>query len=209
MEYDTDNDDEWEDTFNTLALDVKGSEDDELTEYTTYITSYSEINSNNAVLTVTELANRACRHALTYDNEASSIEDNDLFTYTSVTILRYTSTKFIGVIIDTGASQRSIAGYGQYLALKHNIPIVHLNESTKGTVNVQFGIGSTSLIGSVTVLTPIGDVDFHVVRVDTLFLLCLADLDRLQVYYNNITNSLVTPSKSILVVRRFGHPFIL
>ena len=59
------------------------------------------------------------------------------------------------------------------------MPIVHLNELTKGTVNVQFGIGSTSLIGSVIVLTLIGDVDFHVVRVDTLFLLCLADLERL------------------------------
>ena len=59
------------------------------------------------------------------------------------------------------------------------MPILYLNELTKGTVNVQFGIGSTSLIGSVIVLTLIGDVDFHVVRVDTLFLLCLADLERL------------------------------
>ena len=104
MEYDTDNDDEWEDTFNTLVLDVKGSEDDELTEHTTYITSYSEINSNNAILIVTELANRACSHALTYDSKVSSTKDSDLFTYTSVTILRYTSAEFIGVIINTGTS---------------------------------------------------------------------------------------------------------
>ena len=75
-------------------------------------------------------------------------------------------------MIDTGASQRSTAGYRQH-ALKNNMPNVHLNESTKGTSNVQFGIGSTSSIGSVTVLTPIGDVDFHVVKVDTPFLLCL------------------------------------
>ena len=46
-------------------------------------------------------------------------------------------------------------------------------------VNVQFGIGSTTLIRLVVVKTLIGLVNFHVVKVDTLFLLCLADIDRL------------------------------
>ena len=48
-----------------------------------------------------------------------------------------------------------------------------------GAVNVQFGIGSTVSIGSVTVKTLIGLVDFYVVKADTPFLLCLADIDRL------------------------------
>ena len=48
-----------------------------------------------------------------------------------------------------------------------------------GAVNVQFSIGSTTLIGSVAVKTLIGLVDFHVVKADTPFLLCLADIDRL------------------------------
>ena len=85
-----------------------------------------------------------------------------------------------------------------------------------GAVNVQFGIGSTTSIGSVTVKTPIGLVDFHVVKADTPFLLCLADMDRLQVYYNNITDTLTGPttalgSKHITlpIVRRFGHPFLI
>ena len=48
-----------------------------------------------------------------------------------------------------------------------------------GAVNVQFGIGSTTLIGLVAVKTPISLVDFHVVKADTPFLLCLTDMDRL------------------------------
>jgi len=48
-----------------------------------------------------------------------------------------------------------------------------------GAVNVQFSIGSTALIRSVKVKTPISLVNFHVVKVDTPFLLCLADINRL------------------------------
>ena len=46
-------------------------------------------------------------------------------------------------------------------------------------VNVQFGIGSTILIRLVAVKTLIGLVNFYIVKVDTLFLLYLADIDRL------------------------------
>ena len=88
-----------------------------------------------------------------------------------------------------------------------------------GAVNVQFGIGSTASIGSVIVKTPIGLIDFHVVKADTLFLLCFTDIDRLRVYYNNITDTLIgpvfpTPGEgnkliTLPIVRRFGHPFLI
>ena len=46
----------------------------------------------------------------------------------------------------------------------------------------------TALIGSVAVKTLIGLVNFYIVKADTPFLLYLADMDRLQIYYNNITD---------------------
>ena len=48
-----------------------------------------------------------------------------------------------------------------------------------GAINVQFGISSTVSIKSVTVKTPIGPVDFHIIKADTFFLVCLIDIDRL------------------------------
>ena len=60
-------------------------------------------------------------------------------------------------------------------------------------VNVQFGIGLTILIRLVAVKTLIGLVDFHIIKTDTPFLLCLVDINRLQVYYNNITDTLISP----------------
>jgi len=46
-------------------------------------------------------------------------------------------------------------------------------------VNVQFGIGLTVLIRLVVVKTLIGLVNFYIIKADTPFLLCLADMDRL------------------------------
>jgi len=48
-----------------------------------------------------------------------------------------------------------------------------------GAVNVQFGISLTTLIRSVVVKTLISLVNFHIVKADIPFLLCLADMDRL------------------------------
>ena len=86
---------------------------------------------------------------------------------------------------------------------------VNIDYSTKGIVSVQFGIGSTSSIGSAIIYTPIGQVEFHIVEADILFLLSLADMNTLQVYLNNLENVLVTPNGNVPVVYRFGHLFLL
>ena len=49
----------------------------------------------------------------------------------------------------------------------------------RGIVSVQFGIGSTSSISSIKIATPIDIVEFHVIKVNTPFLLCLVDIDNL------------------------------
>ena len=57
--------------------------------------------------------------------------------------------------------------------------------------------------------TLIGQVEFYIMHAKTLFLLSLADMDKLGVYFNNLFNVLVTLKGDILVVRRFRHLFLL
>ena len=83
-------------------------------------------------------------------------------------------------------------------------------------INIQFGISLTALIKLITVKTPIGLVNFYIVKADTPFLLYFADIDRLQVYYNNVTDTLIGPttapkSKHITlpITRQFRHPFLI
>jgi len=139
----------------------------------------------------------------------------DPFAY--ITTERYTPKEFYGVIINTGASKKSTTGYRQYLAYRTTANNnTDINTIQTGAINIQFGISSTASIRSITVKTPISLVNFHIVKADTPFLLCLADIDRLQVYYNNITNTLIGPatapgSKHITlpITQQFGHPFLI
>jgi len=116
----------------------------------------------------------------------------DPFAY--ITTERYTPKEFYSVMIDIGASKKSTIGYGQYLAYRTTANNnTDINTMQTRAVNVQFSIGLTTLIGLVAVKTPISLVNFYIVKADTPFLLCLADIDRLQVYYNNITDTLIGP----------------
>ena len=59
------------------------------------------------------------------------------------------------------------------------------------------------------VQSPIGNLSFHVVDADTPFLLSLHDLDKLNVYYNNLSNMLIGKNTTWPVIRKFGHPFLI
>ena len=157
----------------------------------------------------TVLADQSFIHTITGKHELNHNTDLDLdpFAY-AADATRYNDKEFYGIMIDTGASNKSTAGYGQYQAYKR-LYNTDLDTMKVGAVNVQFGISSSSSVGSIKVQTLIGPVEFHVINADTPFLLCLADMDALQAYYNNIENVVVTPSNVLPIVWHFGHPFLL
>jgi hypothetical protein len=68
-------------------------------------------------------------------------------------------------------------------------------------VTVQFGIGASTSIGTIDVNSPIGKVQFYIIKADTSFLLCLVDIDRLYIKYNNLKDVIITRTKKVLVVR--------
>ena len=106
------------DAFNALVVDIDLStllnEDDQTTAY---YTLYGEIKLNNITAIALELANRVYSYTVTTINTTIDVFLNniDLFVY-NIT-LYYTSTKFMGIIINTKASKHFIAGYNQFLTL--------------------------------------------------------------------------------------------
>ncbi|OCK96794.1 uncharacterized protein K441DRAFT_551380, partial [Cenococcum geophilum 1.58] len=64
-------------------------------------------------------------------------------------------------------------------------------------------------IGTIDVNSPVGKVQFYIVKVNTPFLLCLADIDKLYIKYDNLKDVIITRTKKVPVVRRFGHLFLL
>jgi hypothetical protein len=61
-----------------------------------------------------DTATEACAHLLTTPTDAT---EADPFVYSTTAKSRYTSTVFIGIIVNTSAFKKSIAGYKQFQAL--------------------------------------------------------------------------------------------
>ena len=112
-------------------------------------------------------------------------------------------------MINTGALCRLTVRYSQYLVYKGITKDTNIDIAQASTINVQFGISLTPLISLIIVDTLIRNIDFHVVRANTPFLLYLVDMDNLRTYYNNVTDTLITLSVTLLITRRFGHLFLL
>ncbi|OXV07800.1 hypothetical protein Egran_04437 [Elaphomyces granulatus] len=167
-----------------------------------FITSIGTLDCDNANAIITQLADQSVEHSL-----------NSSTTYlTNRRRERYTADRFFGIMLDSGAAEKSTAGYNQYLAYTKTFSKKEqqLDTSTAGSVHVQFGIGSTPSIGSITIHTPIGYATFHVTKTDTPCLLCLQDMDTMDVYFNNLENKVVCangPREPIM--RIFGHPFLI
>jgi hypothetical protein len=150
------------------------------------------------------LKNAAAMHEFTgvnsYNQQAQ--EKSHLFTFYS----RYDANTFQGIMPDTGAAGVSTAGEPQVKALQKRFPKVTVDTSTAGQHKISFGDNPEILsLGTIDVETPFGNVYFAVMPTNTPFLYCLANMDRYDVYLNNIDNVLVYNGKEHPIVRKWGH----
>ena len=150
-----------------------------------FLTTFRPFTDSQAFNITTILADCSFIHSIAPKNHFASTPITDITNHKQdpfiyITTERYTPKEFYSVIIDTSAFKKSTAGYRQYLAYKTTISEnMEIDITQTGAVNVQFGIGLTALIGLVTVKTPIGLVDFYIVKANIPFLLCFIDIDKL------------------------------
>ena len=176
----------------------------------TFLTSFGEMITAESTSTTNILADKALKHRITSidDTVSATLAEPRPYSFSTFPTSRYNETEFKGLLIDSGAAVKSTGGIGQLKALQQVIP-VELHETATNATNIVFGIGSASSIGTVNLGTPIGLVIFHIVQVNTPFLLCLANLDRLGAFFNNVTNMLVQSDRTYPIVRCYRHAFLL
>jgi hypothetical protein len=136
--------------------------------------------------------------------------NSDSFSYVMI-LDRYISEKFYQMMIDSNASTKSTAEYEQYLTFNKMNLTIDLNLFRSEAVNVQFDIESASSIKSLIIDISFEIVKFHVIKADISFLLSLANLNRLKVYFNNVENTLnmIIQNRKLSIIRRFDHEFLL
>jgi hypothetical protein len=168
------------------------------------------------------LANKAFEHRLILKNITNvSVNESFDFIYISTIESRYDDREFRGILVNCDAARRSTAGIEQFTALQRLNDSIQLNKSIVES-KIQFGIDSISIMGTIELNISLRQLVFHIVGVNTSFLLCLVDLDRLEVYFNNLINELMQKRLIIIIlqtdmknvnrfsiIRRYEHAFLL
>jgi hypothetical protein len=111
--------------FENLILDIeskfnleKPTNRKELESGITYLTVFGKLMPNKTISISIILANKTFSHLLILENITKLIPVIDPFIYIlNISSSRYTSDMFLDIIIDIGASRKSIAGYSQFQAL--------------------------------------------------------------------------------------------
>ena len=208
----SENDDESDENIETFILDVISAPSffkPEISE--TFFISFEAL--QNAEIMIINFNHRAFKHELKiisieFLNAFHDSETSDSFVY--VISDRYISDEFYGIMIDTKTSKLSTVDYEQYLAYKTMNDDVTINSIKAKAIYVQFEIGFILFIESINIPTSIDQIEFHIVKIDTSFLLCLADLNRLKIYFNNVKNVLISENKKMFsMIKRFEHSFFL
>ncbi|KAM4056999.1 polyprotein [Hirsutella rhossiliensis] len=105
-----------------------------------------------------------------------------------------------------GASDVSTAGLDQFHAWQREDHCATLDTTRAGQAGISFGDGPRIVsVGATAIRTAFGPVDFHVLPTKTPFLLSLADMDRLGLFFNNQTNEVVRDDIRVPAVRKWGH----
>jgi hypothetical protein len=188
------NDDAWDaliDAFNAFFTDHNVPHQ--------FLTTCGPINGK---LIITILNNIAIAYGITGSNPYETQAPKELphfFTFAS----KYNNNTFQGIMPDTGAAGISTAGELQALALKRKFSKSTIDTFTAGRYKVKFGNNhEISSLGTIGVKISFGTIHFEIMPTNTPFLLCLANMDRYSVYFNNINNILVYNGKKYPVVRK-------
>jgi hypothetical protein len=191
-----------------------------------FLTSFDSINSAEFVLITSLLADKTFEHRLISKNTTNALI-NEPFDFTFVTESRYDDREFKGILMNCDAARRSTTEIEQFTALQRLNDSIQLDKSIVES-KIQFGIDSISILSTIKLSISLKQLIFHIIEINTSFLLCLVDLNRLEVYFNNLTNELMQKMQKCLIIiilqtdmkivddnhrfsiiRRYEHAFLL
>jgi hypothetical protein len=153
-----------------------------------FLTSFDKL--QNIEFVINSLTNQAFKHRLILKNcIIIIIFINEFFNFISITYSRYDDREFKSILMNCDAADRSIERIGQFKALQRISDVV-LNRKTVES-SIRFGIDSTLILGLVELNISLEVINFHIVEINTSFLLCLNDLNRLRIFFRNLINEMI------------------
>jgi hypothetical protein len=160
-------------------------------ESKTYFIAVDSIdNSKTIAAIIIMLADKTFKHRLISTNNITASSNSISYSYNVFIASRYDDREFKNILIDHDAADHSFENIEQFTILQR-ISNTSLILNKKRIISFKFDIDEISFIDTIDLKIFVDVITFHIVLVHTSFLLCLADMNRLRLYFNNLTNMLI------------------
>ncbi len=136
------------------------------------------------------LADKTFKHKLISMNNIIAFANSISYIYNVFTASRYDDREFKNILIDHDAANFSSKNIEQFTILQR-ISKTTLILNKKRITSFKFDIDEILFIDIVNLNTLVDVITFHIVFVQISFLLCLVDMNRLRLYFNNLINMLI------------------
>ncbi len=163
----------------------------EINEFETFLIVVESIDDIETFTTIIKmLADKTFRHRLISENSITVSIVSMSYIYTAFIASRYDDREFKDILIDHDAADFFSEDIEQFTILQRiSKKILSLNKNK--IISFRFDIDKISFIDTVDLNTSVDVITFHIVLVHISFLLCLADMNRLRLYFNNLINMLI------------------
>jgi hypothetical protein len=164
-----------------------------------FLTLFDEL--QNIEFIINSLANKTFKHRLISKN-IINVFINEFFDFSFISIieLKYDDRELKNILINCDVAKRSTAEIHQFAILQMLNDSIKLNQSTVES-KIQFDIDSISIMKTIKLNISLKQMIFHIIKINTSFLLCLVDLNRFDVYFNNLINELMQKCSIIIILQ--------
>jgi hypothetical protein len=136
------------------------------------------------------LADKIFKHRLISMNNIIAFANSIFFIYNVFIASRYDDRELKNIMIDHDAANFSSKSIEQF-TISQRISKTTLILNKKRIISFKFDIDEILSIDIVDLNILVDVITFHIVLVQISFLLCLVDMNRLRLYFNNLSNMLI------------------
>jgi hypothetical protein len=162
--------------------------DSESESFLIAVDSIDDLKTISAIIIM--LVDKTFRHRLIFMNNITISSNSISYVYNVFTASRYDDREFKSILIDHDAANFSSEDMKQFTILQR-LSKSKLILNKKRIISFRFDIDEILFIDIVNLNISVDVITFHIVFVQISFLLCLADMNRLRFYFNNLINMLI------------------
>jgi hypothetical protein len=171
-------------------------------EFKTFLIFVESINDIETFTTIIKmLVDKTFKHRLISKNNTIVFVVSISYIYIAFIASRYDDREFKEILIDHDVADFFSKDIEQFTILQRiNKATLSLNKNK--IISFRFDIDEAFFIDTISLNTSIDVITFHIVLVHTSFLLCLVDINRLRLYFNNLINMFIEKQSSIKILFR-------